>query len=280
MVLAETYVERLPVPALARLVRTVWVQRVGSEPYLQRNLPTGGIELHCPVGSIPRLVGPLTGPSLEVLAPGVTVVGARFQPGVARAVLGLPAYELVDQTVRLDEIWGTSAVALSELVASTRSPEAALRVVQDRLVRRMARVRPPDPLVAEAVQRLMPWRSERIGSLGARLGISESQLRRRCLSAVGIGPKPLQRTLRFQGFLALVQARGTPATPPADRGLAGLAAAVGYADHAHLSRECVRVTGLPPRTFLGEGTGRCECGHDHSASFLPFLRGRRDAVPG
>ena len=109
VVLGETYVERLPVPALAGLVRTVWVQRVGPEPYLQRNLPTGGIELHCPVGSIPRLVGPLTGPSLEVLAPGVTVVGARFHPGLARAVLGLPAYELVDQTVRLDEIWGTSA---------------------------------------------------------------------------------------------------------------------------------------------------------------------------
>jgi hypothetical protein len=54
---AQSYVERLPVPALVDLVRVVWIQRIGAEPYPQRNLPTGGVELHCPMGSLPRLVG-------------------------------------------------------------------------------------------------------------------------------------------------------------------------------------------------------------------------------
>lgn len=43
--LAEIYDERVPVAALAGRVRTVWVQRIGAHPYLQRNLPTGGVEL-------------------------------------------------------------------------------------------------------------------------------------------------------------------------------------------------------------------------------------------
>jgi AraC-like DNA-binding protein len=275
---AQTYVERLPYPPLADVVRTVWVQQVGPEPYLQRNLPTGGVELHCPVGSVPRVVGPLTGPSVEWLAPEETVVGVRFQPGVAGTVLGMPARELVDRTVGLDELWGRAALALGEHVAGAPSPEAALDGVQHELAGRRVDATPPDPLVAEVVQQLMPWRSERIGSLGARVGISESQLRRRCLSAVGMGPKSLQRILRFQGFLARAQARNADPTAPADGGLAALAAASGYADHAHLSRECMRLSGVSPRTYVGEGT-QCECGHDHSASFLPLLRSRRAPTP-
>src|SRR5262245_11656232 len=133
---AQTYIERLPDPGLADLVRTVWVQRVGPEPYLQRHLPTGGMELHCPVGSPLRVVGPLTGPSVEWLAPGTTVVGVRFRPGVARAVLGLPAGELVDLTVGLDELWGPAAVALGEQVAQAPVPWVALGILQDELAGR------------------------------------------------------------------------------------------------------------------------------------------------
>ncbi|MGH9210050.1 MAG: DUF6597 domain-containing transcriptional factor [Acidimicrobiales bacterium] len=265
----QVYVERLPVAALDALVRAVWIQRIGPEPYRQRNLPTGGVELHCPAGSLPRLVGPLTGPSVEPLAPGTTLVGVRFRPGVAAAVLGLPASELVDLTLGLDEVWGPAAVDLGERVAAAEAPEVALRVVQDWLVAR--RVEAPDPLVSEVVRRSMPWRADPVAALGDQLGISESQLRRRCLAAGGIGPKALQRTLRFQGFLARAQAAGMRLPSPDDGGLAGLAAQAGYADHAHLTRECVRLVGLAPRAFLG--SSRCGCGHDHAASYLPFLQG-------
>ena len=92
--------------------------------------------------------------------------------------------------------------------------------------------------------------------------------RRRFLTEVGTGPKTLQRTLRFQGYLALAQA--------ADHGsrVADLAAEVGYADHAHLARECLRLTGLTPRELLGDAADRCGCGHDHAASYGPFLARR------
>lgn len=261
-------------PALEDLVRVAWIQRIGAEPYAQRNLPTGGAELHCPIGSLPRLVGPLTGPSVEVLPAGTTVIGVRFRPGAAAPLLGLPACELVDLTVPLDEIWGSAAVVIGELVSGARSPETALSILQERLAGRRAGGAEPDPLVAEAVRQLMPWRAGEVSSLSSHLAISQSQLRRRCLAAAGIGPKALQRTLRFQGFLALVQSGRLRATPRPGDGLATVAAEAGYADQAHLSRECARLAGLPPSAFLGEVAGRCACGHDHSASFIPVLRGR------
>jgi AraC-like DNA-binding protein len=272
---AESYVERPPVPALADLVRTVWIQHIGPRPYAQRNLPTGGLELHCPVGAVPRLIGPLTGAIVEILPPGSIVVGVRFLPGVAAPLLGLPAHELVDLALDLDDIWRRDAAVLAELLFAAGSAEAALGTLQDCLVARRAAVDRPDPLVSQAVRALMPWRAGDIGRLSAQLAISPSQLRRRCHAAVGVGPKTLQRTLRFQGFLALVQSGERPSPAGGGEGLAVLAAEAGYADHAHLSRECLRLTGLPPRAFLGDIAGRCTCGHDHSASYTPMLRARR-----
>jgi len=91
---------------------------------------------------------------------------------------------------------------------------------------------------------------------------------------VGVSPKVLQRTLRFQGFLALAQAGATASGRPGAYGMAGLAVDAGYADQAHLSRECLRLTGLTPRQLLGGSIDRCTCGHEHSASYKPFLATR------
>lgn len=130
---------------------------------------------------------------------------------------------------------------------------------------RMART---DPLVTEAVRGLMPWHPVEIGALASHLALSPSQLRRRCLHRVGVSPKVLQRTLRLQGFLALAQAGAGRS------GLAGLALDAGYADQAHLSRECLRLTGVTPSRLLGGTVDRCSCGHEHSASYRPFLAAR------
>jgi AraC-like DNA-binding protein len=259
----QTYDEQAPVPALAGLVRTVWIQRTGSVAYVQRDLPTGGVELHCPVGGSPRVVGPLTRAQVQVLPPRTTIVGVRFMPGAGTALLGVPADDLVDFSV---ELWGRPADVLGSVVASSPSAESALLGVQRYLAGERLR---PDPLVAELVRRLMPWDPTGIASLADDLALSASQLRRRCLSATGVAPKTLQRTLRFQGYLALAQAGY-------GKGLADLAAETGYADHAHLTRECVRLTGVTPRELLGDKADRCDCGHDHSASYRPFLAGWYD----
>jgi AraC-like DNA-binding protein len=273
---SQSYIERPPVPALAGLVSSVWIQQVSpdADPYTHRTIPYGGVELVCGVGSVPRVVGPLTRPLVEVLAPGTTVVGVRFRPGAAPSVLGLPASELIDLAVQTDELWGRSAVALGERVAGAASPEEALARLQRHLVGRLGDAPDPDPLVSEAVRRLMPWRTGDVGSLTSSLFISERQLRRRCQAAVGLAPKVLHRTLRFQGFLALAQEAFARGRAPTDDGVAVLAAEAGYADQPHLTRECLRLTGVTPRTFLRQTELSCGCGHDHAAAFMPLLRSR------
>jgi AraC-like DNA-binding protein len=261
---ALSYVERAPWPELANAVRTVWIQRTGETAYVQRHLPTGGVELHFPIGGRPQLVGPLTGPNVEVIPPHTTLVGVRFLPGMAPP---LPTVldDLVDERLGLAELWGSSASRLGETIADAAGPDTALDLVQGQLLRMFLR-EGVDPLIREAARLLMPWQPVEIGSLASELAISTSQLRRRCLHTVGVGPKTLQRTLRFQGFLALAQAGAAPSGRRGTDGLAGLAVDVGYADQAHLSRECLRLTGLSARTLLGGSMDQCGCGHVLAAS--------------
>src|SRR5215218_8481009 len=261
----QGYVERPPVSALAGLVSSVWIQQVApdADPYMHRSIPHGGVELVCPVGDVPRIVGPLTRPLVEVLAPGTTVVGVRFHPGAAPSVLGLPASELVDLTLETDALWGRSAVALAELIDAASTPEEALAGVQRNIAGRLADAAAPDRLVSEAVRQLMPWRADDVGSLTSTLYISERQLRRRCQAATGFAPKVLHRMLRFQGFLALAQHAIAQGKVPTHDGLALLAAEAGYADQPHLNRECLRLTGMSPRAYLGATEQACGCGHDH-----------------
>jgi AraC-like DNA-binding protein len=276
--MTDSYVELAPRPALADLVRTVWIQQTGDRAYVQHHLPTGGMELHFPIGGVPQLLGPLTGPLVEVLAPHSTLVGVRFLPGAAPPVWE-EVEELVDLRLDLKELWGSLADQLGDVVVSAPSARAALDLVQDHLVTSYARSGRRDPLVRQAVSQLMPWYPVGVSTVADRLSISSAQLRRRCLSTLGVTPKALQRTLRFQGFLALAQAGAAPTGRRNADGLSGLAVDVGYADQAHLTRECVRLTGQTPRELLHGATDHCACGHDHVASYRPFLKTRETFNP-
>jgi transcriptional regulator GlxA family with amidase domain len=73
------------------------------------------------------------------------------------------------------------------------------------------------------------------------LTVGERQLRRRFTLAVGYGPATYLRVARLQR--AITRARRATT-------LASLAADAGYADHAHLSRDCRELTGSPPGEFF------------------------------
>jgi hypothetical protein len=96
----------------------------------------------------------------------------------------------------------------------------------------LARPNPPRPAPDGAAARL-----EDPGPFA----VSERRLRRRFVQAVGYGPATYLRVSRFQRAVALA-----PRTP----GLAALAAAAGYSDQAHLSRDCRALTGLTPRAYF------------------------------
>jgi AraC-like DNA-binding protein len=193
-------------------------------------LPDGCSDLIWQAGRGAFVAGPDTGPSPATAAPGTVFVGARFRPGAGGAALGLPLSELRDQRVGLEEL----DAALARQLPGDLNPREALR----RITAIALAAPPADAAVAEAARRLEHPRT-RVEALAGDLGLSERQLRRRFHAAAGYGPKTLQRVLRFRRFLAA-----------ASGDLARAALDAGYADQAHLTRECTRLAGRPPAALL------------------------------
>jgi AraC-like DNA-binding protein len=196
-------------------------------------LPDGCIDLIWQRGEGAFIAGPDTGPAPSALPAGSMLVGVRLRPGAGGPALGLPLAELRDQRVDLADARPDLARLPGDL-----PPGVALSRLID-LTAGLAATGPPDPLVRQAA-RLLAASGERTDELARELGVSERQFRRRCLDAVGYGPKTLQRVLRFRRFVTRLDAAD-------DRlDLALVAAETGYADQAHLTRESVRLAGLPP----------------------------------
>lgn len=191
-------------------------------------------------GSSVMVAGPDTGPVIVPPEPGQWFAGLRFLPGRAPVLLGVPASELLDSRVRLEDLWGAAATGrLADMLALAPSPERAAAVL-DIAVSERARMAPPaDPIVDHLVRILGRQPDARgVVQLASHiLAVGERRLHRHCRAAVGYGPKTLERVLRFQRARRL--ARDT-------RSLATVAALAGYADQAHLTRECRRLAGTTP----------------------------------
>jgi len=217
---------------MAAHVACLWASRAKGG----RVLPDGCADVVW-TGSGLVVAGPATAAASASVPVGTPVFGVRFRLGAAGPALGLPAEELTDRSVPLAAVWDAE---IEERVAAGGLPELVQQV--RRRLRAAERV---DPL-ARAAALGLARPDARVAELGDRLGISERQLRRRFADAVGYGPKTLARVLRFQRFLSLAAA-----TPAPD--LAGLAFAAGYADQAHLTRECVRLSGRTPAALVAAG---------------------------
>jgi methylphosphotriester-DNA--protein-cysteine methyltransferase len=248
------YKEWAPAPALAGYLDCLWFARAAGDgtPHTDRVLPDGCVDIVWDGASV-FVAGPDTGPVPVHPRPEGVFAGARFRPGLAPTLLGLPASALRDQRVALGEMWDDDAsVRLAEdLFRAAAAVPAVTAALEGCLIGRLPDAAPADRLVGAAVHRLSgrPGPAA-VSRLAADLGVTERTLHRRVSTAVGYGPKTLERVLRFRRFLTLAGAGGGSAA-----GLAHLAAAAGYADQAHLTRDCVELSGLTPKVLVATRTG-------------------------
>jgi AraC-like DNA-binding protein len=233
-----------PAPAALRdSVACLWAQVTGDEDRAGLVLPDGCTDLIWTQGQGASVAGPDTGPVPTTMAAGTVLLGARFRPSAGGPVLGIPLSELRDQRVDLADLRPGGARRLS----ATLDPATAAARVLD-VTGALVDAARLDPAVAEAA-RLLHDPQARAEDVADDVGLSLRQLRRRCHAAVGYGPKTLQRVLRFREFVSRIDALPhNPRSPQSPDGLdlAGLAMQAGYADQAHLTRECGRLAGLTP----------------------------------
>jgi transcriptional regulator GlxA family with amidase domain len=94
-----------------------------------------------------------------------------------------------------------------------------------------------------------------VQELAADTGWSRRHLLNRFRGQVGLGPKTAARVLRFQRAARLLVPGSVYGTRPVTAAsISDVAAACGYADHAHLVREFHALAACTPSEYLSEWT--------------------------
>jgi AraC-like DNA-binding protein len=251
-------------PPLDRFVTlAVGYRYAGGPPGVHVGMPSGALTLVVPFDEPLRLSGAgLSGPTpfdgvIAGLATGPTLIhhtghqhGLQLglTPDGARVVLGMPAAELAESSVELEDVVGKVARSLREELEEYATWPARFAAVE-RVVRGlMSRHEPGRDAVPEVGE---AWRLIRRGGgrtpvadIASDVGWSTRHLEHGFRSEFGITPKAAVRITRFE--------RSVDAARDLRRRLADVAAECGYADQAHLAREWRALAGRPPSRWRVE----------------------------
>jgi AraC-like DNA-binding protein len=172
------------------------------------------------------------------------MVGVVFRPGGARLLLAPPAEAFFNRAVSLDAVWGSRTSELVERLCEAPGAAAKLSVMEEHL-----RVRVASRLTLHDAVRhgLMAIDSVphvgRVVEVAKDAGLSRRRFAELFRAQVGTTPKLYCRLRRFQAVV-----RQGAAGAPVD--WARVAAAGGYSDQSHLSREFREFSGLSPRAWV------------------------------
>ncbi len=204
-----------------------------------------------PAQEYPALIGGLhVSPALIAHDGEQSGVQVALDPLAARAVLGLPAGELVMTDLHLDQVLGPEARRLHEQVGAAPDWPSRFALVERFLTGRLADdaraglSADPGRQVRGAWEQLLSRAGRvRIDDLARGCGWSGRHLGEVFRREVGLSPKTAARVARFDATR-----RRLPAALARGR-VADLASARGYADQAHLNRDFRQFAGLAPRAW-------------------------------
>jgi AraC-like DNA-binding protein len=226
---------------LVAVVESYWTLDVERPPAELTALPDGLTDIIFVLGPHPAAYasGPLTRPETYSHKRCVSLLGVSLQPGTAVAVLGIDAMSLPDGWTPLAELAGPAADELAARVAAAEPVQARLAILDTFLAIRL-RGAATDGRVSTALNAIL----DRSGDIGVERLAHEAASSPRNLGRlfdawVGIAPKRFARIVRVQAALRMLMEEP-------GRDLTGLASQLGFADHAHLTREIRTLTGAPP----------------------------------
>lgn len=241
--------------ALAPFVASLWLFRGELAHRLERVLPNGRMQLvvnlfedelrdytsdgvlrHVTSGA--ALKGAQTRAFVIDTLAQRDVCGVSFVPGGAAAFFPMPAAEIGEQAVALDQLWGRAGQRVRERVLEATVPAAQLDVLEAELLEHLQPGVPRDGSFQHACTMLAAGAS--VAAVERSLGLSPRVFIARFRGRSGLTPSRFARIARFQRLLD-----ETNGTLP----WAQLAARHGYADQAHMIRDFKELAGVTPTGY-------------------------------
>jgi AraC-like DNA-binding protein len=198
------------------------------------------------------VIGPRTRAHFKNATGVSRVVMLQFKPGWSAPLLGVPANELTDRIVPLEDLWGTSGRELCHELLEAETLPAMLDRISQAIARRTHHTfEPASAQLARRALRLLEAREARVEHVAERLGVTGRHLRRAFTENVGIGPKEFARTVRLQRAVR---------SAANSKDWARIAVDAGYYDQAHLIADFRQLIGLTPGAFVRRATSSCYLG--------------------
>ncbi|MBD0737556.1 hypothetical protein BGM09_04370 [Streptomyces sp. CBMA29] len=239
--------QRQPRPELAPLVEFYWNPRWdlrGQPDHEQKVLAHPNVHLVFEA-PIPLVYGVQRGVFRRVLHGRGQVLGVKFRPGAFRPFVGGPVVELADRAVPAAALLGGGVGELSRRILALDDLAEMTALAEEYLLGLLADTE-QDPVVAavaDLVERITAGpQLFRVDELARELDLPVRRLQRLFAEYVGASPKWVLRRARLHE--AAARADGG-----ADIDWAALAADLGYADQAHLTRDFTAAVGAPPSRY-------------------------------
>jgi AraC-like DNA-binding protein len=240
--------------SLAGYVNFLWLSESYSQPHqLELILPTATVDMVVDLAQVesPRsVVSGVQSRAVELDTAGrLSLIGARFKPGGASALLGIPAAELYNRTVSLETVWGHRGGELREKLHLANLPLRRFQILEDFLADRLRGKSPPSDVVRRSVTAIHAA-GETVSVQGLALGGGMSAVRFSTLfnGQVGLTPKSYAKIVRFQRAIAAIGRT-------ADVDWASIALGCGYFDQAHFNHDFREFCGMAPSKYLTHRTG-------------------------
>jgi AraC-like DNA-binding protein len=167
----------------------------------------------------------------------VDCIGIRLQPAASAVLVGQRLSSLVDDVIDLD---GIDSDFAAHLFGAAIASNADVRCADLwRLLQMRIGDLPLDARVESALAAVDAAQGDiTVAALAAETNMSLRSLQTRVLAAVGLTVKEYARVQRLQATLRQLDTAAEP--------IAQLAAASGFSDQAHATRELQQLTGLTP----------------------------------
>ncbi len=236
-----------PGPHLSPFVHNYWTLQATCASDMcrqQRVVPDGCIDIifrrRSPTEAfVAFIVGAMTRPIFEDLAPRAEYLGIRFAPGGFGHFFRAPAGELTDRIVPLECLVAPSR--LIEAVANASDGRTRLQTIEEGLGRWLHSAE-PEPILATTLGTIRASGGMvSVARLARRAGWSPRHLQRVFRERVGVSPKLFCRIIRFKAALHALRHR-----PRQD--LLQVALEAGYYDQAHFIHDFDCFYGASPST--------------------------------
>ena len=180
-------------------------------------------------------------------AGGLSGLSVRLQAGAFYRIFGIPAHELTNRVIQLDDILGFAAYEILERLAEEENLSEWVKAFErhfSRIVRQQTGR--SYPIEEQAVSILRKSPATTVTQLAEKSGYSVRQFQRRLNDYIGLSPRLYKRLCRFERALDRIQG----SMDPGQIDWAAFALSCGYSDQAHFIREFRHFTGSTPTIFL------------------------------